>query len=380
MKKIILAFLILASNLAVAQNDLKASLQFEEAEKSFADNNFEEAYAKLEKAQMLLANWSSNISYLKIICLDALCDYDNYTSSYTQLLSKEAPLYMKFANEYKDAVVMDKFKEVNAIEEKIKIAAQIEKDKKSPEFLILQTNKSEDIEQYKNLANKGNAHVMVQVGDMYNYGTGVAIDKVEAMNWYTKAADKNNLHAMVYVAYMYVFVEDGINKDYTQAIFWLKKAAEKGSTWAMNQLADCYKEDEVADYNQSMIWYKKLLVKGEDVFFNIGSFYERGKGVTKDYKEAFNWYNKGLEKALKTKQSENRIGFYYYLIANLYHEGGFGILQNYEEAIKLYKLAADKGLDLAMEELSEMYSEGEGVEKDEKIAKEWSDKALQARK
>jgi len=379
MKKIILAFLILASNLAVAQNDLKAKLQFEEAEKSFADNNFEEAYANLEKAQMLLANWSSNISYLKIICLDALCDYDNYTSSYTQLLSKEVPLYMKFANEYKDAVVMDKFKEVNAIKEKIKIAALIEKDKKSPEFLILETNKSEDIEQYKKVANNGNACAMSHIGDMYNYGIGVAEDKLEAMNWYTKAADKNNLHAMVYIAYMYVFVEDGINKDYTQAIFWLKKAAEKGSTFAMNQLADCYKEDEVADYNQSMIWYKKLLVKGKDVFFNIGSFYEREKGVAKDYKEAFNWYNKGLEKALKTKQYENRIDFYYYLIANLYHEGGFGILQNYEEAIKLYKLAADRGLDLAMEELSEMYRDGKGVEKDEKIAKEWSDKAAQAR-
>jgi TPR repeat protein len=147
----------------------------------------------------------------------------------------------------------------------------------------------------------------------------------------------------------------------------------------MNQLADCYKEDEVADYNQSLIWYKKLLVKGEDVFYHIGSFYERGEGVTKDYKEAFNWYNKGLENNLKTKQSEGSIGFNYYLIASLYCEGGFGIEQNYEEAIKLYKLAADRGLELAMEALSRMYKEGQGVEKDEKIAKEWSDKAEKAR-
>jgi hypothetical protein len=273
-------------------------------------------------------------------------------------------------------VVIDKFKEVNAIEEKIKIAAQIEKDKKDPEFMILETNKSKDIEQYKNLANNGNAHAMAQVGYMYEFGTGVATDESEAMNWYIKAADKNYLHAMTYVASNYIFGKGGVSEDYTQAILWLKKGAEKGSTYAMEQLANCYKDEEVADYTQSMIWYKKLLVKGKDVFYHIGSFYERGEGVTKDYKEAFNWYNKGLENATKTKHSE---GFYYYLIASLYSEGGSGIIQNYEEAIKFYKLAADRGLELAMEALSRMYKEGQGVEKDEKIAKEWSDKAEKAR-
>ena len=378
MKKIILTFLILASNFAVAQNDLKARLEFEEAEKSFADNNFEEAYAKLEKTQTLIAKWSPNISYLKIICLDAINDYSYYKGSYNKLLAKEVPLYMKFANEHKDAVVMDKFKEVYAIEEKIKIAAKMEKDKKSPEFLILETNKSEDIEQYKKVANKGNAEAMYQVGYMYKSGKGVAIDKTEAMNWYTKAADKDNLNAMCGIAYMY---EDGINKDYTQAILWFKKAAEKGSTQAMRWLANLYKKDDVADYTQSIMWYKKIELKEDGVACSyIGGFYERGKGVAKDYKEAMYWYKKGLDKTLKNKWQENITDLYYDNIADLYYEGGYGIIQNYEEAIKFYKLAADKGDKDAMDKLSEMYSDGKGVEKDEKIAKEWSDKAAQARK
>ena len=88
-----------------------------------------------------------------------------------------------------------------------------------------------------------------------------------------------------------------------------------------------------------------------------------------------------MDKTLKAKFQQNGIiGIYYYTIADLYREGGFGIIQNYEEAIKLYKLAADRGKYLAMEKLSRMYRDGKGVEKDEKIAKEWSDKAAQARK
>ena len=380
MKKIILIFLILASNFAVAQNDLKARLEFEEAEKSFADNNFEEAYAKLEKTQTLIGKWAPNISYLKIICLDVINDYSYYKGSYNKLLAKEVPLYMKFANEHKDAVVMDKFKEVYAIEEKIKIAAQIEKDKNSPEFLILETNKSEDIEQYKKVANKGNAEAMYQVGYMYKSGKGVAMDKTEAMNWYTKAADKDNLNAMIGIAYTYVFGEVDSNKDYTQAILWFKKAAEKGSTPAMNSLAYYYNEDEVADYTQSIMWYKKLELKGGGVACSsIGGFYKYGKGVTKDYKEAMYWYKKGLDKTLKNKWQGNITDLYYVNIAYLYREGGYGIIQNYDEAIKFYKLAADKGSELAMWELSKMYGVGEGVAEDKKIAKEWSDKAKLAK-
>ncbi len=55
MKKIIITFLIIASHFAVAQNNLKAKIEFEEAEKAFAENRYEEAYNRLNKTEVLLA-------------------------------------------------------------------------------------------------------------------------------------------------------------------------------------------------------------------------------------------------------------------------------------------------------------------------------------
>lgn len=381
MKKIILilSFISILTS-GFAQNELKAQIEFEEAEKSIAENNFDEAYVKLVKTQTLIGKWSPNISYLKIICLDALCDYEKYTSSYTQLLFKEVPLYMKFANEHKGAVVMDKFREVYAIEEKIKIAAQREKDSKDPELLVLETKNSENIEQYKNVANKENMRAMIHIGYMYEKGIGVAKDATEAMTWYHKAAVNGSLAAMCIIAHMYVYgdAEFDVNKDYTQAILWYKKAAEKGSTLAMHYLADIYNEEEVGDYMQAMNWYKKLTVKG-DIFAHkqIGNLYQRGNGVTRNYNEALRWYKIALE---KTNIDQREVGMFYRVIGDLYYMGGFGILQNYGEAIKFHKLSADRGDADAMRRLSGMYRDGKGIEKDENIANEWSDKESVARK
>ena len=57
-----------------------------------------------------------------------------------------------------------------------------------------------------------------------------------------------------------------------QAVKWYRKSAEQGDTWAQN---------------------------------NLGSMYAKGKGVAKDYKQAYMWYNiastNGKENASKNR-------------------------------------------------------------------------------
>ena len=61
--------------------------------------------------------------------------------------------------------------------------------------------------------------------------------------------------------------------------------------------------------------------------------YERGLGVSKNYKEAVKWYRFAAEQGL-TKAQYN---------LGLMYADGRGVSQDNQEAVKWYRLAADQG-------------------------------------
>lgn len=94
-----------------------------------------------------------------------------------------------------------------------------------------------------------------------------------------------------------------------------------------------------------------------DSQFNLALMYEQGIGVTKDEKEALNWY---LKAALQGNMNAQ------YNLAVLY-ENGRGCDVNFKEAHRWYREAVVQGDGLAVGNLGMLYLRGQGV-KENKVA------------
>lgn len=60
----------------------------------------------------------------------------------------------------------------------------------------------------------GSPKAMVELGIMYECGSGVEKSYEEAFNWYKKAYDLNHYGAACHIGILY-FHGDGVQKDYT---------------------------------------------------------------------------------------------------------------------------------------------------------------------
>lgn len=79
---------------AQAQNDLKARLEFEGAEKAFSTENYETALKHLNETEKLLGQRTPIVSYLKIESLYALTDMEDFAVSTIQPLYDKVTKYM----------------------------------------------------------------------------------------------------------------------------------------------------------------------------------------------------------------------------------------------------------------------------------------------
>jgi TPR repeat protein len=112
--------------------------------------------------------------------------------------------------------------------------------------------------EYRPLAERGNAEAQYRIGRMYEFGNGYAQDKAVGIAWVRKAAAQGHVDAAQELGVVYA-TGDGVTRDDVQAVAWFRKAAEKG--------------DAMAEYN-------------------LGLMYARGQGVAKDYAQAVEWWRK----------------------------------------------------------------------------------------
>ena len=78
--------------------------------------------------------------------------------------------------------------------------------------------------------------------------------------------------------------------------------------------------------------------------YNLGTCYEKGRGVTQDYNEAVKWYRKAAEQGHANAMSW--MGYFF--------ENGKGVTKDLQEAIRWYKLGAEKGEDFCVKALSRL--------------------------
>lgn len=112
--------------------------------------------------------------------------------------------------------------------------------------------------------------------------------------------------------------------------------------------------------------YLLLAAEGNaDAQFQAGLIYATGQGITKDDKQAVDWFGKAAEQG--HREAQTKLGFMY--------ATGKGVTQNFSSAIYWCYKAAEQGDATAQYNLGLMYAEGQGVAKDNSLAFTWFSKA-----
>lgn len=94
---------------------------------------------------------------------------------------------------------------------------------------------------------------------------------------------------------------------------------------------------KAGDYETAVKEFTALAKDGNaSAQYNLGQFYRRGLGITKDYGEAAMWYLRAAEQGHNKAQ---------YNLGKMYRRG-HGVSQDDAEAVKWYRRSAKKGMPL----------------------------------
>lgn len=174
------------------------------------------------------------------------------------------------------------------------------------------------------LANAGDPKSQLLVGYAYDRGEGGMLDPAQAPAWYRRAADSGDATAEFILGWVYC---DGLN---------VPKDGALGDKWFRRAGAHAYLIDQALALKFPLFEMMAPLLKSDTIgtqFFYLGSLYEEGKDLPKDYAQAVFWYQEGAEQGDPDAQSSLGI---------LYTEGKGG-QQDYAHAAAWFRKAADQG-------------------------------------
>ena len=239
-------------------------------------------------------------------------------------------------------------------------------------------------------ANLGNAVALNQLGVCYSDGLGISKSDEMAFTYYQRAALKGNSDAQYNFGCMLLtrgnkLVEAGDKekhqKLFDEGISWLSKSAAQGDIDALD-LFGKYSYNGLFGVTKSFkdafnYWKQAADLGHPQSQLNIANMFSAGDGVDKSEEQAVIWYNKAADQG--DKSALHRLGSYSY-------NGWFGVTKSFKDAFNYWKQAADLGHPLSQLEISTMFSSGDGYdnkgvqllkgsEEAKKLAFEWCEKA-----
>ena len=111
------------------------------------------------------------------------------------------------------------------------------------------------------------------------------------------------------------------------------------------------------DYSAAVREWKPLAERGDpDAQYYLGAFYQVGRGIQKNIKQALNLYTSAAEQG----HADAR-----FALGAMYHIGQ-DVKQDYKQAVKWYSLAAEQGMPEAQFNLGKMYDIGSDANKESK--------------
>ncbi|PRD49039.1 tetratricopeptide repeat protein [Sphingobacterium haloxyli] len=173
---------------------------------------------------------------------------------------------MEYAADNEADLVMEKFKVVYDIDQKIQQAKRKYDEDQMPAYKAGQQaydNKDYELamREYLVAANQGNSKAMRMIGRLHGSGLGRTQDWTQALEWYHKADLAGNDEAAFLIGNRY-YLGQGVTKDYAKTMEWYTKAVENG-----------------IDDDRKPIIYGELYKSG-------------GHGLEKDKEKAAEWRNR----------------------------------------------------------------------------------------
>ncbi|KAI9011763.1 hypothetical protein DFJ74DRAFT_684590 [Hyaloraphidium curvatum] len=243
-------------------------------------------------------------------------------------------------------------------------------------------------------AANGSAEAQVQLGDKCLEGDGMPKNELEAEKWYRRAAEQGDTEGSLGLGRILFDREE-----YEAAFKPLSHAAFNGDTNATLYLAEMHRQglgmpenlaeaerlyrdvaefedsedaqmglgliaSEREDFSEAARWFRKAADQGHaQAAYNLGSLYERGRGVAQNFAEAARWYRTAADSDDPDPDAQVNLGLLY--------ERGTGVKRNFSEAAKYYRKAADLGHRNGETLLGHLYERGEGVDRDLTKAAKW---------
>jgi uncharacterized protein len=357
----------------MGQNDVKARLEFANAEELFDQGNYEESLKKIELTESFLGSWTPRVSFLKILALRKLAILEDIENPQTLELLKECSKYIDFYGENPDGIILDKYKMVYEIDNELLFIKKIKPLKDTQEFkegekAFIEKAYEEAIKWFKLGIEKGNAACMNYMGLMYFNGLGVEKDLEEAVKMYGAAASKDYPPALANLGLSYLNGM-GVEQDTQKAMGWFSKANNFGFPLSMYYTGVMYEFGQRVNIDLKLAkeWYEKAVAKGHTLSaLSLGEMYRTGRGVPVDYEKAFELLYFSAERG--NAIAMNTLGVMFY--------NGNGVEINYKIANEWYLKAANKGNSAALFNVGLQYQYGRGFEKDFVKASEWFEKAV----
>ncbi len=221
----------------------------------------------------------------------------------------------------------------------------------------------------------------------------------QALYWFKRAADSNDIQAQMYCAAAYLFGV-GVKKNPESAQRYLIAAAKTGNSIAQYALAQSFLDSrQQANKKLGLLWLEKAVAQNNPAAqTKSGELYANGAGVPVDLVKAKEMLNLAINQGyipavyqmaeLLRKQGDFKQAKDWYIRAENAHytPAEVGLAQIYtQQSSPFYDLhlgflqmlkAAQNGSSEAQLALAGMYKNGQGVDKDENLAKEWAQKAI----
>ena len=211
--------------------------------------------------------------------------------------------------------------------------------------LLRSENKPIDgcIEMLSYKADNNNIDAIKRLGNLYYDGIGVDKDYSIAIKWYQKASNLGDSWSKLRLGDMYRDGK-GTEIDINKAVSFYSDIAEQGNTVALSNLISISVSRSVQDsslFDRSFEKLKTIAYSGNlDAIKRVGNLYYDGVGVSKDYSEAFFWYEKAS--LLGDTWAKNRLG-------EMFRDGKIPDIKDISRTkIKLEGYDSQKALELFM--------------------------------
>ena len=150
----------------------------------------------------------------------------------------------------------------------------------------------------------GDVVAQFSLGAMLYYG---GADTPQGIEWIRKAAAQQYAPAEFQMGQLYDF-GFGLAQSDADALGWYRKAAEHGSAPGQRAVGDFYRKGRAvaADAAEAARWYRRA-ADGDDLRaqYQLGQMFFDGTGVTRDYASAYVWFSLA---AGQTPLEDNRKG------------------------------------------------------------------------